>query len=843
MNRVVNLVRRGSTPLLATGRPERPSTNEETVGEEMERRIVYDTPSRVFPLALFLFLFSIYLLTYSPQFHSSDGLAMFATAESLVRRGEWDADQIRWMGLGQGIFGSDGHLYIRKGIGVSLLALPLVWLGMITPIWGAATTTLLFNALVTAATGALVLRYLQALGYDDGVALAAGLIFGLATPAWPYAKTFFSDPLAGLCLAGAALALLYYHKSGRPIHAFWAGLALAVAVAARYANAVLVPLYALLLLKYQISALHRPDRRHGSADANASDEKSLISNLKSQAWRAWVAFGIPLVATAIALAYYNLARYGNPLNTGYLPEESFSGVWWQGVAGMLISPGRGLLLYAPALLITLAAAPAFFRQHRAEAALDWALIIAHVLLYGKWFMWHGGYAWGPRFMVPTLPFFVIGMAPAIERAKEPSWWRRGIVLLIVLSVLIQILGLSAHFELFQTRLLDTGLPLFAPITFFAPRYSPLIGQFQFLRPEYLDFAWINAGHVDWPLLAALIVAVLASGWWLWKTGRLPGDPPSNHPTIQPPNHPITQLPNHPTIQPPNHPITQPSNHPITQPSNHLIFPSSILPILLTLTATVWLLARAHALQPDDLAGAVSTLNANTTASDAVITGTPDDSVAVADLYTGRADVLGLSAGAPFDEDTTGILAKTVEKHPRVWWLPNWLPPEDIGIERWLMGHGFRVQESAFGQQRLVQFYFPPQPLAEATLRATFGDAIVLEHAVIAPTSQPGGVLPVALHWKAKQPMWEDYHVFVHLLDLEGNRIAQSDNQPALWTRPTSSWTPGELVEDRHALALPENLPAGDYTLVAGLYLPASGERLLTASGEPLVSLGTIRVQK
>ena len=759
----------------------------------MERRTVHDIPSRVFPATLFLFLFSLYLLTYSPQFHSSDGLAMFATAESLVRRGEWDADQIRWMGLGQGIFGSDGHLYIRKGIGVSLLALPLVWLGMITPVWGAATTALIFNALVTAATGALVLRYLQVLGYTDGVALVAALIFGLATLAWPYAKTFFSDPLASLCLIGAALALLYFHKSGRPVHAFWAGLALAVAVAARYANAVLIPLYGLLLFKYQISALHHPDRQHRRARASASNDKSQISNLKSQDWRAWVAFGIPLAATAIALAYYNLARYGDPLNTGYLPEESFSGIWWQGIAGMLVSPGRGLFLYAPVLLATLAAAPTFFRRHRAEAALAWAIIAVHLLLYGKWFMWHGGYAWGPRFLVPTLPFFVLGMAPAIERAKEPGWWRRGIVLLVVLSILIQILGLSVHFELFQTRLLDTGLPLFAPITFFAPRYSPLIGQIEFLRPEYLDFAWIDARRADWPLLAALIVAVLASGRWLWKTGRSEERSP-------------------------------------------------ILPALLILSVTIWLLARAHALQPNDLAGAVSTLNANTTAADAVITGTPDDSVAVADLYTGRADVLGLSAGAPFDEDTTGVLAKTVEKHPRVWWLPNWLPSEEIGIERWLMSHGFRVQESTFGEQRLALFYFPAQPLVEAGGGATFGDVIHLEYAAIASTAQPGGVLPVALHWKAKQPVQEDYHVFIHLLDAKGYRVAQSDNQPALWTRPTSGWTPGELVEDRHALALPTDLPAGDYTLVAGIYLPASGERLLATSGESLISLGTIRVQ-
>jgi hypothetical protein len=735
------------------------------------------------PLALFLFLVSIYLLTYSPQFLSSDGLAMYATAESLVRRGEWDADQIRWMGLGQGIIGPDGHLYIRKGIGVSLLVLPLVWIGMITPFWGAATTSLLFNALVTAATAALVLRYLQVLGYDDRIALAAGLTFGVATPAWPYAKTFFSDPLAGLCLVAAALALLRFSQSGRLINTFFAGLVLSIAVAARYANAVIIPLYALLLLKYQTS---RPSH---------------------QSWRAWLAFGAPLLATALALAYYNLARYGNPLNTGYLPEESFSGVWWQGIAGMLVSPGRGLFLYAPVLLITLAAGPAFFRRHSTEAVLAWAIILLHPLLYGKWFMWHGGYAWGPRFMVPTLPFFVIGMAPAIKRAVEPGWWRRGFLTLAVLSTLIQILGLSVHFELFQTRLLDTGLPIFAPVTFFAPRYSPLFGQFQFLRPEYLDFAWMKDGQVDWPLLVVLITATIISGWGLimtWrledrKTGRLEGGRSPIHP----------------------------------------VFQSSILPMVTVMIVTGWLVARAHAYQPGDLRDAVAQLNTQSTASDAVITGTPDESVAFSDLYAGRADVLGLSAGSPFDEDTAELLAEITERNSRVWWLPNWLPPQDIAVERWLMRNGFRAEDRSFGGQRLVLFYFPPQRLEEITVGATFDDAILLIRAGTPATTQQGGVLPVTLQWETRQPLTENYHVFVHLIDAGGSPVAQSDSQPALWARPTSSWTPGETIEDRHALLMPTDLPPGDYTLVAGLYLPKSGERLQTSSGQTSVVLGSV----
>ncbi|GAB4531353.1 MAG: hypothetical protein Kow0063_10520 [Anaerolineae bacterium] len=773
-----------------------------TVGQLMtETSSRLPSPSFILSSALFLFLFSVYLLTYSPRFHSSDGLAVFATAESLVRRGEWDADQIRWMGLGQGIFGPDGHLYVRKGVGMSLLALPLVWLGMIVPVWGAATTTLLFNALATSATGVLLLLYVRELGYDDWVALVAALVFGLATPAWPYAKTFFSDPLSGLCLIGAALALWRFRSRGHAVHALWAGLALSVAVAARYASAALLPLYGLLLIRYQIS-------------------KSQKAGSKARGWQVWIAFGVPLLITAIGIAYYNFARYGDPFNTGYLPEESFSGVWLQGIAGLLVSPGRGLFLYAPVLVISLLAIPTFFRRNRSQAALAGAIIVAHLLLYGKWFMWHGGYAWGPRFMIPTLPFFVVGMAPAIERARQSVWWRTGLVALAVLSGLIQLLGLSVHFELFQTRLLDSGLPLFAPITFFALRYSPLLGQFQFLRLEYLDFAWVTSGLVNWPLLLALSVTVLLSGWALWrvskklarKNGRMGGWRPGEGPDIQ-----LSGL--------------------LGLPTPILVAFSAILLV------TAWLLAWAHALQPDDLRAAVAVLNERTSAADAVVTGVPDESPAFADLYKGRANVLGLSAGAPFDADTEAALLALTGQHPRLWWLPNWLPPEDISIERWLVRHGFRVEDRSFGSQRLVLFYFPPQPLVESQVGVVFGDSILLERVGTLPVAQAGGVLPVTLHWKARHPVAADYYVFVHLLDAGRNRVAQSDGQPALWTRPTSSWATGEPIEDRHALALPAGLPQGDYTLIAGLYLRESGQRLLTDDGQDHVTLGTLQIRE
>jgi hypothetical protein len=739
-------------------------------------------------VALFLFLLSVYLLTYSPRFHSSDGLAVFSTAESLVRRGAWDADQIRWMGLGQGILGVDGHLYTRKGVGQTLLAVPLVGLGLLVPVWGAATTALLFNSLVTAATAVLLFHYLDALGYERGVALAAGLIFGLATLAWPYAKTFFSDPLAGLCLLATALALLRFHQSQRIGYAFGAGLALALSVAARYANAALIPLFGLALLAYQLSNSRSP----------VSPLRSLSAAVKSQNWRGWLAFAAPLAMAAVGLVVYNLVRFGDPFNTGYLPEESFSGVWWQGIAGLLVSPGRGLFLYAPVLLIAIPAAPTFLRHHRVEAALAVAVILAHLLLYGKWFMWHGGYAWGPRFMVATLPFFVLAMAPAIEWAMKSARRWSGFLALAALSGLIQVLGLSAHFELFQNQLLDTGLPLFDPITFFAPGYSPLLGQFQFLRPEYLDFAWITQGRVDWPLLAALLALTLLSAWNLARLGRMS-----------------------------------------QRPAGSLY--SSRLVLLALLAVTGWLLARAHTLPPADLQAAVSLLNQRTSAADAIVTGTPEESAAFADLYKGHAHVLGLTAGPPLDADTIAALHETTKQHPRVWWLPNWLPPTQSNIELWLMQNGFRAEDHAIGQRRVALYYFPPEPLAERRVQATFGPDIKLQDSQILPALQPGAVLPIDLHWQASRPVANNYHVFVHLLDEQDQRIAQSDGQPALWTRPTSSWQPGEVIEDRHGLSLPADLPAGDYQLIVGLYLPKNGQRLTTGDGQSFVSLGSVRV--
>ncbi len=84
-------------------------------------------------------------------------------------------------------------------------------------------------------------------------------------------------------------------------------------------------------------------------------------------------------------------------------------------------------------------------------------------------------------------------------------------------------------------------------------------------------------------------------------------------------------------------------------------------------------------------------------------------------------------------------------------------------------------------------------------------------------------------WSGTQPVVGDYTIFVHLTDDQGTLIAQGDEPPRDGYWPTSHWQPDESVSSQHNLALPEDLPPGDYTLLIGMYDPESGQRLAIRS--------------
>jgi hypothetical protein len=138
------------------------------------------------------------------------------------------------------------------------------------------------------------------------------------------------------------------------------------------------------------------------------------------------------------LGIYNAACFGSPfaLSTTHEAYGSFAalvrqglfGISWPtlgGLAGLLFSPNRGLLIWAP--LVALAATGALRRQHWPEGSGARVALVAAplalLLVMSGYPNWHGGWFPGPRYLLPVLPLLLAVAARGADSALERPWGR------------------------------------------------------------------------------------------------------------------------------------------------------------------------------------------------------------------------------------------------------------------------------------------------------------------------------------------------------------------------------------------------------------------------------------
>lgn len=162
------------------------------------------------------------------------------------------------------------------------------------------------------------------------------------------------------------------------------------------------------------------------------------------AWRNW-RDTTWLVAGAVGplaiLLIYNVGFMGH-LAGGYgivkPPVDFFPGDW-SGLAGLLVSPARGLLVFTPFLIFL----PVGLRQRlrlpetRALALLLSLAVVAQLLLYAQG-DWRAGTSWGPRWLTDLLPILVWMLAPAPLVLRPVA--RGLLVIAMAVSVGVQTVG-------------------------------------------------------------------------------------------------------------------------------------------------------------------------------------------------------------------------------------------------------------------------------------------------------------------------------------------------------------------------------------------------------------------
>jgi hypothetical protein len=97
----------------------------------------------------------------------------------------------------------------------------------------------------------------------------------------------------------------------------------------------------------------------------------------------------------------------------------------------------------------------------------------------------------------------------------------------------------------------------------------------------------------------------------------------------------------------------------------------------------------------------------------------------------------------------------------------------------------------------------------------------------------GNPLELVLYWESQAAVAESYDVFIHLVNGDGEIVAQVDRKPVNGLAATDVWQTGDIIRDQVAIPQPDDLPAGEYSLRLGVYLRENGQRLAVSGGEAI----------
>jgi hypothetical protein len=345
-------------------------------------------------LGLFLLLFCIYNANFRHG-GSTDTISTTALPVSIITEGDFDLDEFRGLlstntqALDAALkyFGGmqerDGHLVSSYPPGAAVMAAPFFAVAKYSGYlqqWHHYRVVGKIAASTLVALAAVFIFLTLRLHVDARAAWMLALFFALGTSAWSISsQDMWQQGPGSLSLAAAIYALTLLERQPSQAVAAFAGVCLGFAVYCRLLNVIPTAALSLFVL------LHRRDYL--------------------------IAYLLPLVGFAGAIAYYNLTTFGN-LSGGYdaiykSPAHAWRGIdsasgytnpLLKGFADTLLSPSRGLWIYSPFTLAGFAAIIPLVRRQQAilpRYLLLWIALMCVIL--AKNTIWWGGATFGPRY--------------------------------------------------------------------------------------------------------------------------------------------------------------------------------------------------------------------------------------------------------------------------------------------------------------------------------------------------------------------------------------------------------------------------------------------------------------
>jgi len=232
-------------------------------------------------------------------------------------------------------------------------------------------------------------------------------IYAFTTMAWAYSQTSLSSPpMIFLVLLG-----FYYYRNwnmtNSPKYLLFSGISFCLGFLTRPDTIfIIIPLFFLILYLLR-------------------SRKEKIKSL--------LGFIIPTFSGYGIYHMINYIRFGPP--TSIQVVDSINGVAsgtnsnpiLMNIFGLFFSPGVGLFVFSPILMGLFVGFYDFYKKYKSDCILLVGFIFMFAYTFASGEFWHGLNGWGPRYLLPLIPFLLIPIAFSLEK--------RGIVFKLLLIVL------------------------------------------------------------------------------------------------------------------------------------------------------------------------------------------------------------------------------------------------------------------------------------------------------------------------------------------------------------------------------------------------------------------------
>lgn len=451
--------------------------------------------NKILPL-IFAFFLIINVISSGGHFDWSDGVLTFLVTESMALKYSAKVHpDIPSISSFYAPTVSEARSYMpyytHRPIMLAAVAVPFYYAAIIGSLDPISLIAILVNSLVITLITLIIFCFSSELFKSRTVALILSLIFIGCSFILPYNTTFFPQPLQGLCILSAAY-FLFKSKRHNNLTTFisedvrgglfvrkqtclagLAGLFLGLSVFAHPTSVIFIPgfvVYAIFFSEYW---------------------KKLVV----------VTFLIVLCTVMFSVGLVNFVKFGSFTEFGYGWMGSWSThVGLEGLIGLWASPGAGLIFFFPLVIVLPIALKKFYKLNKGLFFLTiYVLMITWVYFGTLWYAgpywqtvtWSGGLAWGPRYLVPILPFLVLPCGILIRNLthERQTLMRTSIVALCIAGLLTNLPGnLVWIYNNWDYAIMHQGLrsddEMYHTLTW-DPHYSPIFLSAKMLFENYL----------------------------------------------------------------------------------------------------------------------------------------------------------------------------------------------------------------------------------------------------------------------------------------------------------------------------------------------------------------------